>query len=39
MVFLGRCAALLWAALEGQTLVVEQLIAAGANLDVQERNG
>jgi hypothetical protein len=39
MVFLGRCAALILAAMEGQTLVVEQLIAAGAALDVQESNG
>jgi hypothetical protein len=39
MVFLGRCAALLWAAMEGHTLVVEQLIAAGANLDVQDHEG
>ncbi len=36
---LGRCAALLWAAMEGHTLVVEQLIAAGANLDVQDNEG
>ena len=36
---LGRCTALIWAVLEGQTLVVEQLIAAGAALDVQDSNG
>ncbi len=39
MVFLGRCAALLLAAMKGHTLVVEQLIAAGANLDVQNIHG
>ena len=39
MVFLGRCAALLLAAMEGHTLVVEQLIAAGAGLDVQDTYG
>jgi ankyrin repeat protein len=31
--------ALILAAMEGQTLVVEQLIAAGANLDVQNNFG
>ncbi len=39
MVFLGRCAALIGAAFNGHTLVVEQLIAAGAALDVQSSNG
>ncbi len=36
---LGRLTALIWAAYKGQTLVVEQLIAAGAKLDVQESKG
>ena len=36
---LGRSTALIAAAFEGHTLVVEQLIAAGAALDVQESNG
>ena len=31
--------ALILAAMEGQTLVVEKLIAAGANLDVQNNYG
>jgi hypothetical protein len=37
--FLGRGTALIWAAEKGHTLVVEQLIAAGAGLDVKENNG
>ena len=36
---LGRCTALISAAMNGHTLVVEQLIAAGAALDVQENYG
>jgi hypothetical protein len=40
---LGRDTALILAAIlaamEGQTLVVEQLIAAGAKLDVQDNHG
>jgi hypothetical protein len=36
---LGRVTALFLAAFEGHTLVVEQLIAAGAALDVQENGG
>ncbi len=36
---LGRLSALIWAALKGHTLVVEQLIAAGAALDVQYNEG
>ena len=36
---LGRLTALIWAAYNGQTHVVEQLIAAGAKLDVQESKG
>ncbi len=36
---LGRFTALLWAYFEGHTLVVEQLIAAGARLDVQNNIG
>ncbi len=36
---LGRLTALLWAAFKGHTLVVEQLIAAGAALDVQDYEG
>ena len=36
---LGRLTALIGAASNGHTLVVEQLIAAGANLDVQSGNG
>jgi hypothetical protein len=36
---LGRYTALIWAASKGHTLVVEQLIAAGAALDVQRNNG
>jgi hypothetical protein len=37
--FLGRCTALILAAGKGQTLVVEQLIAAGAGLDAKSNNG
>ena len=36
---LGRSTALILAALKGHTLVVEQLIAAGAALDVQSNEG
>jgi hypothetical protein len=36
---LGRLTALIWAASNGHTLVVEQLIAAGAKLDVRYNNG
>ena len=36
---LGRLTALIAAAMTGHTLVVEQLIAAGAALDVQRNNG
>ena len=36
---LGRVTALLWAAHNGHTLVVEQLIAAGAALDGQDNIG
>ncbi len=36
---LGRLTALIWAYLEGHTLVVDQLIAAGARLDVQNNIG
>ncbi len=36
---LGRLTALMWAASVGHTLVVEQLIAAGAGLDVQDNEG
>ena len=36
---LGRNTALIWAAFKGHTLVVEQLIAAGAGLDVQINEG
>ena len=36
---LGRSTALIYAALKGHTLVVEQLIAAGAALDVQNGKG
>ncbi len=36
---LGRETALILAAIEGHTLVVEQLIAAGAALDVQDNEG
>ena len=36
---LGRSTALIYAALKGHTLVVEQLIAAGAALDVQHNKG
>jgi hypothetical protein len=36
---LGRHTALIFAAIGGQTLVVEQLIAAGARLDVQSNSG
>ncbi len=36
---LGRSTALILAAMEGHTPVVEQLIAAGANLDVQNNKG
>ena len=36
---LGRSTALIWAASKGQTLVIEQLIAAGAGLDVQNNEG
>ncbi len=36
---LGRNTALIWAAYNGHTLVVEQLIAAGAALDVQGNKG
>ncbi len=35
----GRSTALILAAMEGHTLVVEQLIAAGAKLDVQNNKG
>ena len=37
--FVGRCTALMLAADQGKTLVVEQLIAAGAGLDVKDNNG
>ena len=37
--FLGRCTALILAAAKGHTLVVEQLIAAGAGLDLKENDG
>jgi ankyrin repeat protein len=36
---LGRCTALISAALKGHTPVVEQLIAAAAALDVQNNEG
>jgi hypothetical protein len=36
---LGRLTAFIWAAMEGHTPVVEQLIAAGAKLDVQDNYG
>ncbi len=36
---LGRNTALIGAAFKGHTLVVEQLIASGAALDVQSSNG
>jgi hypothetical protein len=36
---LGRDTALIWAAHNGHTLVVEHLIAAGAKLDVQNTKG
>ncbi len=36
---LGRFTALILAAMKGHTLVVEQLIAAGAALDVQSNEG
>ena len=36
---LARCTALILAAMNGHTLVVEQLIAAGAALDVQNNEG
>ena len=36
---LGRSTALILAAFKGHTIVVEQLIAAGANLDVQNNYG
>ncbi len=36
---LGRLTALIWAYFEGHTLVVDQLIAAGARLDVQNNIG
>ncbi len=36
---LGRFTALIGAAMKGHTLVVEQLIAAGARLDVQDSDG
>ncbi len=36
---LGRSTALILAAGKGHTLVVEQLIVAGAALDVQRNNG
>ena len=39
MVFLGRNTALIGAAFNGHTLVVEQLIADGAKLDVQNNYG
>ena len=35
----GRVTALIMAAMSGHTLVVEQLIAAGAALDVQDNGG
>ena len=37
--FLGRCTALIVAAGVGHVLVVEQLIAAGAGLDLKSNNG
>ena len=37
--FVGRGTALIWAAEKGHTLVVEQLIAAGAGLNLKENNG
>ena len=37
--FLGRCTALILAAGVGHALVVNQLIAAGAGLDLKENNG
>ena len=37
--FVGRGTALMVAAEKGHTLVIEQLIAAGAGLDVKENNG
>ena len=36
---LGRSTALILAVLKGHTLIVAQLIAAGAALDVQNSNG
>jgi ankyrin repeat protein len=36
--FLGRRTALILAAVKGHTLVVEQLIAAGADLNVKSSN-
>jgi hypothetical protein len=39
MELLGRFTALIWAAMKGHTLVVDQLIAAGAKLDVEENDG
>ena len=36
---LGRSTALILATMEGHTRVVEELIAAGANLDVQNNYG
>ncbi len=36
---LGRCTALILAAMKGHTPVVKQLIAAGAALDVQNNEG
>jgi hypothetical protein len=35
----GRYTALIWAAMKGHPLVVEQLIAAGVKLDVQDHEG
>jgi ankyrin repeat protein len=37
--FLGRCTALILATWVGHALVVKQLIAAGAGLDLKENNG
>ena len=37
--FLGRCTALILAAGEGHALVVKQLIAAGAGLDLKDNDG
>jgi hypothetical protein len=37
--FLGRCTALMLAAGEGHAVVVKQLIAAGAGLNVKDNDG